>query len=54
MDVRIHTRWSETFRRDESIVNTLVTPFVVVMGRERRWIGRRDASGFFKAPWIRQ
>jgi len=41
MDVAIRTRWSETLRRNEPIVNTLVIPFPVVVCHER---GERPAQ----------
>ena len=44
MDATVRTRRSETFRRYESIVKTLVIPFPVVVGDE---LSERLAQGGF-------
>lgn len=50
MDGTVRIRWRETFRRNESIVNTLVIPFPVVVGYE---LGERPAQvGFPKDDLI--
>jgi hypothetical protein len=46
MDGTVRPRWRETFRHNESIMNTLVIPFPVVVGDE---FGERSAQvGFPK------